>query len=134
MAPTDLRNIHTTGNSCRDALQSGLPAISYHLNPGFPGQFSPIFQVYRHHFQVVLIQFKNLRIIKMVDNVTTSPVSSTLFLFIQMKVQILNPNIFLLHKLPLVVKCPRPWHFIARGGPSDYFLYILDLCLYTINI
>ena len=43
--------------------QTGLPAIFYYLNPGFPGQFSPIFQVFRHHFQAILIQFKNLRII-----------------------------------------------------------------------
>ena len=47
-------------NSCST---SGLPAIFYHLNPGFLGQFLPIFQVFRHHFQVILIQFKNLRTI-----------------------------------------------------------------------
>ena len=77
-----------------DKALAGLPALFYHLNPGFPCQFLPIFQVFRHHFQVILIQFKNLRTIWTVDNATTPPASSTLFLFIQMKVQILKHSIF----------------------------------------
>ena len=36
-------------------VKTGLLAIFHHLNPGFPGQFSPIFQVFRHHFLVILI-------------------------------------------------------------------------------